>query len=523
MSLLLKSLKRADEENKNSSPDTMNAESAPTQVANVNVPVSEHASVDFDNITEETAPETITDEKIDDHRELVAASRIFRAGGEASDDSTSKKGLYAFLTIVLLLGSGTGVVFSGLIPGVTPSSVMGVFDDDASLPTVATQTNIPELEVVGSGDAALSLPRPVIDVQSEIVVNFAGYQNNENGLLDTPEGRREFAQQIAILTSGEEEIGEEADDFELDLNLDAEIAAAEGDLAEIEDNTTLAIKTASVSRDKKRELLLRTTSDSVLRRGVIINKANAVIVAQADSAQDVIESDAVESNVDSGATESQVTDPEEEAEAVESVASEVQVVPSLSGIDRQRMLGDAVRLYSSGAYADAESVYRSILSKNSTNIDALRGLALVAVATGRYQLAVATYLNILEYYPNDPVAVADLANLHGVSGDNIYAIESALKKVIGKRPELDGRLHFALGNLYASNRRWLDAQKSYFDAFSSEQNNPDYAYNLAVVLDYLNKPVLAVNYYRQALDLSAHMPSGFNADQVRDRIDSILQ
>lgn len=514
MSLLLNSLKKADEAGQD--------QQAPEEVGQVDSQLEGSAgpsSVDFDSLADDSAGAGagvgagLAEGGDEERRELVSATRVFRAGGEEEDEGGGgRRALVALLAVVLIGGGGAGVVASGLIPGVSFSSLLGFFGEQ-TVQVVEQQSAGPQLEAANVENAALSLPRPVVDVQSEIVT-FAGFR--EEGSLETPEGRREFAEKIAILTgqADEEAAAEEARLAEqqsealgvINLQIEGSEILEEEELLEEEEFTV--IKTAEVSRDRRHVLDAQTPSDRVLERSLKLNgeSTEPVVIAQAsDSDSDADSSSASESQT---ASESQ---------------GAVEVQPSLQGVDRRRMLNDAGRLYVGGDYPGAEAVYRSILAKSATNIDALRGLALVAVATGRYQLAVGTYLRILEYYPNDPVAIADLTNLHGVTGDNFYAIEGALKKALGERPEWDSRLHFALGNLYAGAGRWLDAQNSYFDAHSQEQSNPDYAYNLAVVLDYLNKPGLAVTYYRQALELSERAPSGFNVAQVRARIHSISQ
>ena len=450
-----------------------------------------------------------------DKRELVSATRVFRAG-EEDGEGGGRRVLLGLVAVFLVIGAGGGAVIGGFIPGVSLGSILNLFST-AEAPQVVQQQNTgPVLEAVSGDDAALSLPRPLVDVQSEIVA-FAGFSGGFDDSLNTPQSRRELAQQIAGFigeAAVEEPIFNAADDDLqiIGLEIDGEAVVAE-ELIEAEQE----IKTAAFSRDRKQGLDARTPSDRVLSQGLIRNNSVVeIIVAQASDSESESESESPAEATASG-------EEAETAAAESEPAEEIEVKPSLDGVDRKRMLNEAGRFYVGGAYAEAEAVYRNILSKNATNIDALRGLALVAVASGRYQLAVATYLKILEYYPNDPVAVADLTNLHGVSGKNFHAVESALKKVLGKHPKWDSRLHFALGNLYAGDERWTEAQKSYFNAYSGEQTNPDYAYNLAVVLDYLNKPRLAVTYYREALELSARAPSGFSAAQVRARIAGISQ
>ena len=63
-------------------------------------------------------------------------------------------------------------------------------------------------------------------------------------------------------------------------------------------------------------------------------------------------------------------------------------------------------------------------------------------------------------------------------------------------------MQFALGNLFARQGRWPEAQQSYFRAFSAMPENADYAFNLGVGLDRMNQPRLAQTYYRRALELA---------------------
>jgi tetratricopeptide (TPR) repeat protein len=86
-------------------------------------------------------------------------------------------------------------------------------------------------------------------------------------------------------------------------------------------------------------------------------------------------------------------------------------------------------------------------------------------------------------------------------------------------PAADARIYFALGNIYAESGRWLKAQGAYFEALTRDSENPDYVYNLAVTLDYLNKRALALRYYREAVSLTdGGAPSGFDPASARARI-----
>ena len=79
-----------------------------------------------------------------------------------------------------------------------------------------------------------------------------------------------------------------------------------------------------------------------------------------------------------------------------------------------------------------------------------------------------------------------------------------------------------LGNVYAEQSQWSQAQQSYFQAHHLEPGNPDYAYNLAVGLDHLRQAKLALNYYRRAAELTGTQGRGnFSLDHVRERISAL--
>jgi uncharacterized protein HemY len=75
-------------------------------------------------------------------------------------------------------------------------------------------------------------------------------------------------------------------------------------------------------------------------------------------------------------------------------------------------------------------------------------------------------------------------------------------------------LNFALGNLYAQQGRWNDAQQAYFRAYAGDGDNPDYPlFNLAVSLEQLRQPKLALQYY-QGRSLRPPAPAAFDKRQA---------
>ena len=178
------------------------------------------------------------------------------------------------------------------------------------------------------------------------------------------------------------------------------------------------------------------------------------------------------------------------------------------------VLQNAYQLLNAGDFANARLQYEAVLKKDANNRDALLGLAALALKEGQGEPAQAIYLRLLTLDPNDGDALAGLTNLR--QGDAVQS-EQGLKRLLQRTPE-NGALLFALGNLYARQGRWPEAQQSYFHAYTSMPGNADYAFNLAVGLDRLNQGKLALGYYQSALTLGQGGAFSFERATAKRRI-----
>lgn len=162
---------------------------------------------------------------------------------------------------------------------------------------------------------------------------------------------------------------------------------------------------------------------------------------------------------------------------------------------------DLMRAYEAlqaGEFAEARALYEQVLKSDSRNIDALLGLGAIAWKEGRIEEAMQHYQRVLELEPRNAYAQAGLIAMVG-SADPA-ASETRLRQLIAREPS--GFLYFTLGNLYADQGLWPAAQQAYFQAYQSQPENPDYAFNLAVGLEHIGQTRPALDYYRKALDLS---------------------
>jgi uncharacterized protein HemY len=96
-------------------------------------------------------------------------------------------------------------------------------------------------------------------------------------------------------------------------------------------------------------------------------------------------------------------------------------------------------------------------------------------------------------------------------------LEPALKADIARYPQ-SAALQMTLGNLYASQSRWPEAQAAFFEAHQLEPQNADALYNLAVALDNLNQARLAGDYYRRALAMAKGQAVQFDARGAERRL-----
>ena len=97
------------------------------------------------------------------------------------------------------------------------------------------------------------------------------------------------------------------------------------------------------------------------------------------------------------------------------------------------------------------------------------------------------------------------------------ALEAQLREDLMRNPE-SAQLRFALGNLYASQARWTEAQAELFEAYRLDPGVADVLYNLAVSLDHLGQPRLAIEFYARALEASKRQATQFDPAPVARRL-----
>lgn len=178
----------------------------------------------------------------------------------------------------------------------------------------------------------------------------------------------------------------------------------------------------------------------------------------------------------------------------------------------------AWQAYRNGDLGAAWQRYSDVLRRDAKNRDALLGLAAIAQQQSQDATAARYYEQVLALDPRDPLAHAGMSALFGAT--NAEGMESHLKLLISQQPQ-SSALNFALGNRYAEQSRWAEAQQAYFNAYNIDPGNAQFAFNLAVSLDHLGQGKSATQYYQRALQLDKSGNSGFDRGQVQQRLHEL--
>jgi Flp pilus assembly protein TadD len=187
-------------------------------------------------------------------------------------------------------------------------------------------------------------------------------------------------------------------------------------------------------------------------------------------------------------------------------------------------LGDLLRqayfAFNQGNYQISAGLYRQAIAEEPKNRDALLGLAAIAIKQQRYEFARQKYLQLRRLNPKDSIAIAGLSSVQGKINAELNI--SDLKFMLHEQPAA-AHLYFALGSIYAGQQKWAQAQAEFFSAWSAENTNADYAFNLAVSLDQLGKKTQARQLYKLSLKLNQANKGGFSNEAVAKRINRLSE
>jgi uncharacterized protein HemY len=161
----------------------------------------------------------------------------------------------------------------------------------------------------------------------------------------------------------------------------------------------------------------------------------------------------------------------------------------------------AYNAYVAGNDSEAQALYKRVLQRETHNVDALLGMAAIAERQNRMDDALGWYQKVLEADPKNTIALTATAG--NTADRQTQALQ--LKNLIAQHPN-DANAYANLGAYFSEQSQWPEAQQAYFEAFRLNASAEN-ALNLAVSLDQMGKPKLALPYYQQALALVASSQS----------------
>lgn len=180
------------------------------------------------------------------------------------------------------------------------------------------------------------------------------------------------------------------------------------------------------------------------------------------------------------------------------------------------LLDAAYQAYQNGNLLLAEQHYQNALRLAPSNTDALLGLSALAQYRGDDEQTAQYFSGVLLLDPSNAIALAGMSAL--AVGDHR---ESQLKRLLLEQNN-SAPLHFALGNYYAAQARWSEAQLAYFNAYQLEPDQPLLALNLAVSLEHLGLSKLAAQYYRRAIQTDTSKRADFNHAAIEQHAQQLI-
>lgn len=198
----------------------------------------------------------------------------------------------------------------------------------------------------------------------------------------------------------------------------------------------------------------------------------------------------------------------------------LKIARSLRASQSNEQVIAAYSAYRRGEYDLAKSLYMRALEIRPQDVNALNGLAALALRDGDKEYAHELYSRALKLDPNNPTATTAIFQIEGGVGTRVS--ESRLKLMLESGGD-PGLINFALGNLYSKHQRWNDAQLAFFEAVKHRPDNADYLFNLAVSLDQMGQRKAAREYYQKAVSAMDERAAGFNPADALARIQAIGQ
>jgi len=178
---------------------------------------------------------------------------------------------------------------------------------------------------------------------------------------------------------------------------------------------------------------------------------------------------------------------------------------SVSAVDVERELRNAVQYHQKGQLTEAEDIYRKILERHPNHADALHLSGLAAHQNGKHDLAVNLIQKAIQQKPDNPAYYSNLALVFKAQGKLDETI-FCLQKVLQFKPE-DADTYHHLGTCCADYGRFDDAVFCYQKALKFKPDFVEAHSNLGNVLIDLGRLDEAIDCYCKVLKIRPNFPA----------------
>jgi len=175
------------------------------------------------------------------------------------------------------------------------------------------------------------------------------------------------------------------------------------------------------------------------------------------------------------------------------------IIQKTKGLSPEKLkLKAAYQAYQQKKWALSELFFREVVALNSEHTNAQLGLAGSLLNQQKFKESLDVYYQVLDSSPNNLYAIEGIASIMQQFPSQNTQWQDTLSQVLKDYPD-SALLKSAMGNIFAQQNNWQEAQNYYFDALALEPTNAMYNYNLAISLDYLKQYASAIEYYTKAL------------------------
>ncbi len=174
----------------------------------------------------------------------------------------------------------------------------------------------------------------------------------------------------------------------------------------------------------------------------------------------------------------------------------------------RELFATAMQHHRAGRFNAAEKLYRQILATDTNNADAWHMLGILALQTGRPQLAIDMIGRAIAQNAQPPSFHNNLGNAYAATGQWQEAESSYRRALERKRDYAEG--HYNLGTALSSQHKLEEAVAAYRQALTLRPNHAETYLNLSNALQAQGKLDAAAEACRQAISLKPQLVAAHN-------------